>query len=63
MKVNIDLGLCDGHGQCVNVAPDVFDLGEDGLAYLKIDPVGEEFRKQVEEAVLMCPPEAISIED
>ncbi len=63
MKVNINLELCDGHGQCLDSAPDVFDLSEDGLAFLKIEgDVGEEYRKQVEDAVLRCPPEAISIE-
>jgi ferredoxin len=63
MKVHLELDLCDGHGQCVDIAPDIFDFLEDGRAYIKMDPIGEEHRKLVESAVLHCPPEAISIED
>jgi ferredoxin len=63
MHVSIDLDLCEGHGQCVNAAPDVFELRDDGLAYLLMDEIPESYRAQVEDAVLRCPPEAIAIVD
>ena len=35
MKVWIDLDLCTGDGLCEEIAPDVFTLHDDGLAYVK----------------------------
>ena len=34
MKVWIDQDLCTGDGICVEIAPDVFTLLDDGLAYV-----------------------------
>ena len=35
MKVWIDQDLCTGDGLCEEIAPDVFALLDDGLAYVK----------------------------
>ena len=35
MKVWIDQDLCTGDGICVEICPSVFDMHEDGLAYVK----------------------------
>lgn len=35
MKVWIDQDLCTGDGLCEEIAPDVFTLQDDGLAYVK----------------------------
>ena len=35
MKVWIDQDLCTGDGLCAEIAPDSFDLHDDGLAYVK----------------------------
>ena len=37
MKVWIDQDLCTGDGICVEIAPDVFALLDDGLAYVVDD--------------------------
>ncbi|HVB07111.1 MAG TPA: ferredoxin [Acidimicrobiales bacterium] len=63
MHVIINLELCEGHGQCVDAAPDVFELRDDGLAYLLMDDIPESYRAQVDNAALRCPPEAILIVD
>ena len=34
MKVWIDQDLCTGDGLCAEIAPDVFIMEEDGLAYV-----------------------------
>ena len=34
MKVWIDQDLCTGDGLCVEIAPDVFVMDSDGLAYV-----------------------------
>lgn len=35
MKVWIDQDLCTGDGICVEICPSVFDMHQDGLAYVK----------------------------
>ena len=35
VRVWIDQKLCTGDGLCVQFAPDVFEFGGDGLAYVK----------------------------
>ncbi len=76
MKVWIDQDLCTGDGICEEIAPDVFTLLDDGLAYVKqngkvlSDPGGVEGLADVpgnlEEATIEaaeeCPGECIFIE-
>ena len=62
MKVDVDMNLCQSHGECAFVAPEVFELGDDDVLVWK-DEVGEELRDKVEEAVEVCPMMAIRIAD
>jgi ferredoxin len=76
MKVWIDQDLCTGDGLCEEIAPDVFTLLDDGLAYVKegdkvfSEPGGADGLANVpggmEEAVIEaaeeCPGECIFIE-
>jgi ferredoxin len=60
VKVNVDRDLCCSNGLCVVAAPDVFKLEDIELEY---DPEPDDSqRAQVEEAVEMCPTQAITIE-
>ena len=64
MRVTVNDDLCEGHAQCVTVAPEVFDLpeGADQVVVLQGRPP-EALRAEIEEAVAICPVRAISIED
>ena len=76
MKVWIDQDLCTGDGLCEEIAPDVFNILDDGLAYVvengKVfsDPGGPEglavVKEGQEEATIEsaeeCPGECIYIE-
>lgn len=35
MRVWIDQDLCTGDGLCAEICPDIFEMHEDGLAYVK----------------------------
>lgn len=63
MKISVDANLCEVHGDCVVVAPDIFDLGEDDevVRVLNSEP-GEDQRAVVMQAAKMCPVAAIRIE-
>ena len=61
MKVVVDPDTCLGCGVCESIAPDIFILGDEVYAKVIMDPVPEQKRVIVEEAVSECPEEAISI--
>ncbi len=61
MKVRIDEESCTGCGLCVDICPEIFELGEDGLAHVtKADPPANGCYR---EAADDCPSDAIIIED
>ncbi len=62
-KVSIDPELCVGDAICVDMVPDVFEMGDDGLAYVKPGMEMSGDRKDVQEAAEECPAGAIIIED
>lgn len=67
MKIAVDLTKCENHGQCTYSAPQVFSLDDDGqLAFRAVatdeyhsPEIDESFREDVEEAIEMCPVQAI----
>ena len=63
MRVVVNLDLCQGHAQCEDVLPEVFSIGPDGKVVLLDEQPSEELRHKVEEAVRLCPVDAILIED
>jgi ferredoxin len=60
MKIVVDRELCCSNGVCVVMAPEVFTLDDVDLAY-NAQP-NEALRPKVEEAIEMCPTQAIRIE-
>ncbi len=64
MKVAVDLGLCQGYGNCVSTAPDFFDLDDSGQAVvLQATADTDADIALVRAAVPLCPMSAISLND
>ncbi|WP_334174532.1 ferredoxin [Pseudoxanthobacter sp.] len=61
MKVCVDMKKCLMHGQCVIAAPDIFSFGPEG-ELLWVEEPDESLRRQAEDAVDVCPEQAIVIE-
>lgn len=56
MKVQVDLERCEGHGLCEDVAPELFEVGDEGdlvVLFTGEVPPGQETRAH--EAVRVCP--------
>jgi len=63
MRIIVDRDLCEGNGVCAQVAPDVFQVGDDDQARVLVERPGEELRAKIVEAVRRCPRQALSIAD
>nr|CUI25717.1 Ferredoxin [Streptomyces sp. MG11] len=62
MKITFDEEKCCGAGQCVLVAPEVFDQDDDGIVVLLNPSPTEDLREAVEEAAAVCPADVIHVE-
>jgi ferredoxin len=60
MKVWVDDQRCRGHGVCVTLCPEVFELTDDGYAEAIESDVPAEFEPVTREAIDSCPEQAIA---
>ena len=62
MRVEVDVPKCVASGQCVLIAPEVFDQrDEDGLVVLLDETPGPEHDDRVREAAMVCPAAVIRL--
>ncbi|MBB5783574.1 ferredoxin [Nonomuraea jabiensis] len=64
MKIVVDEAKCCGAGQCVLIAPDVFDQNEDdGIVILLEAEPAAHLHAAVREAAAVCPAAAIQVDE
>ncbi|MBM7168729.1 ferredoxin [Streptomyces sp. G44] len=63
MEIHIDHRTCIGSGQCTLTAPTVFTQDDDGYAALVPDGARTATPRQVTQAALSCPVQAIAVEN
>lgn len=61
MQVQVDWDVCENHGQCAVVAPDVFRIDDDGQLQHESE-VDDARAEEVEEAADLCPVQAIRVQ-
>ena len=57
-RIEIDRSLCSGFGSCAELAPEVFDVGPDGVAGIRIGSTDD---PSVLDAAASCPMGAIAV--
>ena len=62
LRVEVDLDVCQAHGECVRVAPDLFALDGDLVLSWEHEPPAER-REDLDYAAEVCPVQAITIVD
>lgn len=64
MKLKVNQDLCIGCGACAAICPNVYDLNDDGLAFVKVEEIEKEDVEEAVDALEGCPTGAISeVED
>ena len=61
LRIVLDKDRCTGLGLCEASAPEVFQVRADGSLDVLAERPAAELREAVEEAVLSCPTEALSL--
>jgi ferredoxin len=61
VKITVDFDLCASNAVCMSIAPEIFEVRDDGFLYVLNETPGPEFAERMHEAVNSCPTGAISI--
>ena len=61
MQVRCDVVKCTGLGLCESIAPDFFEVQDDGSLVMLRETFDESERASLSEAVRSCPTEALSL--
>lgn len=62
MRVVVAFDACRSNAVCMGVAPEVFEVRDDGYLYVLQEEPPEALRPKVEEAARLCPTQAIRLE-
>ena len=60
MKVKVDEDRCRGHGMCLTLCPDVFQMTDDGYSVADPSEVPAGLEAAAKDAIDNCPEQAIS---
>ncbi len=63
MRIRLDTELCQGHGRCYTLAPDLFDSDDLGHCVLLVDEVPAGLEDDARNGVDNCPEHALALED
>jgi ferredoxin len=61
LTIVVSRDLCESNGVCVSKAPDVFEIRDDDVLYVKVRRPSAEQLDNVRAAVRACPKAALSL--
>ena len=63
MRIEVDYDKCQSNAVCMGIAPEIFEVRDDGYLYLLDESPAETWREKMIEAMESCPTQAISVLD
>jgi ferredoxin len=63
MKIVVNDDRCEANAVCVGVCPECFRVEDDDSLTVLVENPPEELRRRVDNAVRLCPRQALSIEE
>jgi len=61
VRVEVNPNVCEGHGQCNAVAPEVYDLDDGGYCLIRNPDVPPELESHAVAGAQACPVSAITV--
>lgn len=61
MKIHIKLPVCEGHGLCVQTAPQVYELDDEGYVRLVVGEITPDHESAAEAGARVCPVAALAV--
>jgi ferredoxin len=61
MKVEVDPSICEAHGVCTSILPEVFDLDDEEVLQIRDGELAEDEVERAEKAVVSCPMGALRL--
>jgi ferredoxin len=61
IKIKADRSKCQGHARCYALAPDIFELDEEGYIGFTERVISSDREKRARQAVRACPENALSL--
>jgi ferredoxin len=61
VKVSVDRDRCITSGMCTSIAPEIFQIGDDGKLSILMEDLPDDLVDKADSAVLCCPVEALSL--
>jgi ferredoxin len=62
MRARVDRDACISCGLCESICPDVFELDDENISVVKVDPIPAEAEACAKEAEEECPTNTIHVE-
>lgn len=59
--IAVDSEACQGYGNCILIAPELFEVAEDGRARVRHALIGSDYAEAARMAMYDCPTQAISM--
>lgn len=61
MHIDVNLAACEGHGLCAQVAPNVYEVDDDGYVRLLVDEIPPELEAAAAAGARVCPVAALKV--
>ncbi len=62
-KIVVNFDACESNGICMDLAPQIFEVRDDGFLYILQEYPSEAQLPLIEEVIPRCPTQAISLEE
>lgn len=63
MKLHVDKEMCQGHSRCYATYPELFDIDDEGTAFVSVEDIPPGWEDQAHNAIANCPERAIHIKE
>ncbi|XPP26753.1 MAG: ferredoxin [Leucobacter sp.] len=61
MQIDVNLTACEGHGLCAQVAPQVYEIDDEGYVRVQVDVITADLATAAAAGAAVCPVAALRV--